>query len=166
MLARAFAAIALLWLAQSPLAAAALVKCTKDTGGVVYQDAPCPPGKELRNLEADPATLSIVPGTPVQDALRTKPSAQRSFKPASTRTTTRVAKGGTRNAAERRFIRPGLSEVEVIMRIGRPDLRTRASGKGGGRRWSYLPAAGDLDTVTTLTFVGGKVSDVERKVAR
>jgi hypothetical protein len=166
MLARILVMIALLCLAQSPPVAAALVKCARDTGGIVYQDAPCPPGKELRDLEADPATLSVVPGTPVPDALKTKPSAERSLNPIANRTTTRVAKGGTGNAAERRFIRAGMSEAEVIMRIGRPDVRTHGGGKKGGRQWSYLPAAGDADTITTLTLAGGKVSDVERRVAR
>jgi hypothetical protein len=82
----------------------------------------------------------------------------------STRTSAHRVRTG--NAAERRFIRLGMSEAEVIMRIGRPDVRTKGQGKTGGRRWSYLPAAGDAETLTTLTFAGGQVVDVERRIAR
>ena len=73
------------------------------------------------------------------------------------------AKGG--NAAERRFVHNGMSEAEVVMRIGRPDVRTKGGAKSP-QRWSYFPAAGDADTMTTLTLAGGKVVDVERRVAR
>jgi hypothetical protein len=58
-----------------------------------------------------------------------------------------------------------MSEGEVIMRIGRADFQTKGHGKSG-QRWSYFPAAGDADTVTTITLAGGKVVDVERRVAR
>ena len=58
-----------------------------------------------------------------------------------------------------------MSEAEVIMRIGRPDVRTKEHGKTGGRRWSYLPAVGDAETLTTLTLAGGQVVDVERRIA-
>jgi hypothetical protein len=142
---------------------AALVKCADDRGRIVYQDIACPPGKELRDLVADPATLSIVPGTPVPSAATAaKPS--RSVRPTITRIAAHRSKPG--NPAERRFIHNGMSEAEVIMRIGRPDVRSKGHGKAGGTRWSYLPAAGDAGTLTTLTFAGGKVVDVERRVAR
>jgi hypothetical protein len=59
-----------------------------------------------------------------------------------------------------------MSEAEVIMRIGRPDVRSKGHGKAGATRWSYLPAPGDGDTITTLTLAGGKVADVERRIAR
>ena len=58
-----------------------------------------------------------------------------------------------------------MSEAEVVQKIGRPDMQANARRKEG-RQWSYLPAAEDVDTLTTVTFVGGKVSDVERKVVR
>jgi hypothetical protein len=72
------------------------------------------------------------------------------------------------SAAERRFIRIGMSESEVIRRIGKPEVDARSSRKQGkdGKHWSYLPAAGDPDTITTLTIVGGLVANVERKVVR
>ena len=144
-------------------ALAALVKCANDKGGVVYQDKACPPGKELRDLESDPATLSIVPGTPVPNNPEPKTYPSRSAKQPTTRTIARAARSG--HAAERRFITNGMSEAEVIMRIGRPDVQTKGNGKTG-HKWSYLPVAGDADTLTTLTLTGGKVVDVERRVAR
>src|SRR5215472_17381213 len=160
---RALLAVVLLAsLAASP-SVAALVKCADDRGRVVYQDIACPPGKELRNLDADPATLSVVPGTPVQAATTTAKPA-RSVRLSTTRVAAHRNKPG--NPAERRFIHNGMSEAEVIMRIGRPDVRSKGHGKAGGMRWSYLPAAGDADTLTSLTLAGGKVVDVERRVAR
>ena len=151
-----FAVVALF---LAPLAQAAIYKCATDRG-VVYQDAACPPGKELRNLDEDPATFSVVPGTPVPAAPAA--SSRVPARPAA-RATTRKVKSG--NAAERRFIHTGMSEAEVIMRIGRPDVDSKGKGKSG-RRWAYLPAAGDPDTMTTLTIAAGAVVDVERKVAR
>jgi len=162
--------IGLLTLFAASPAAAALVKCAGENGGVIYQDMACPPGKELRDLEADPATVSVVPGTPVPAAVRTPGGKARSASSApakrtiSTRTSAHRIRSG--NAAERRFIRLGMSEAEVIMRIGRPDVRTKGQGKTGGRRWSYLPATGDAETLTTLTLAGGQVVDVERRIAR
>ena len=56
-----------------------------------------------------------------------------------------------------------MNEAEVIHSVGRPDLESAGHAKGG-RRWSYLPTDGDPVTLTTLTFVNGKVAYVERKV--
>ena len=41
--------------------AAGLYKCARDDGTVMYQEDPCPAGKELRDFERDPATVSVVP---------------------------------------------------------------------------------------------------------
>ena len=162
--------IGLLMLFAALPAAAALVKCAGEKGGVIYQDTACPPGKELRDLEADPATVSVVPGTPLPTAARTRsartPSALSTPAKRATATRTSMHRVRTGNAAERRFISRGMSEAEVIMRIGRPDVQTKGQGKTGGRRWSYLPAAGDAQTLTTLTLAGGQVVDVERRMAR
>ena len=160
------ALVTLLALVVGSPAAAALYKCAKDKG-VVYQDLPCPPGKQLRDLEADPPTLSVLPGTPVpasRAAAEPKASSSRERTRTSERATVHRATGGG-NPADRRFIRAGMSEGEVVMRIGRPDLRTKGNGKGG-QRWSYLPVAGDADTMTTVTFAGGKVVEVDRRVSR
>ncbi|MDQ2963198.1 MAG: DUF4124 domain-containing protein [Pseudomonadota bacterium] len=148
----------LLWTAQP--ANAAIYKCANEKGGVVYQDTACIPGKELRNLDADPATLSVVPGTPVPAA---NPAAAPAAKPARVQTGTVKVKGG--DPAERKFIQSGMSEAEVVFKVGRPDIEAKGRGKNG-QRWSYLPTAGDPDTLTTLTLAGGKVTHVERKVMR
>ena len=153
---------ALFALAAASPAAAGLYKCAKDQG-IVYQDLPCPPGKQLRDLDADPPTLSILPGMPLPAAPPTAESKASTPRERTTSVRATVHRAG--NAADRRFIRAGMSEGEVIMRIGRPDVRTKGNGKGG-QRWSYLPVAGDADTMTTLTLAGGKVVEVERRVSR
>lgn len=144
---------------------ATMVKCRGDQRSVVYQDEPCKPGMELRNFDTDPATVSVVPGSPV--AATPPPAAQRTrAAPVARRAPEPKLSSG--KAAERRFIRTGMSESEVIRRIGKPELDARSSRKQGkdGKHWSYLPAAGDPDTITTLTIVGGLVANVERKVVR
>ena len=144
-------------LGHQSTADAAMVKCRGDQGSVVYQDEPCKPGMELRNFDTDPATVSVVPGSPVA-ATPAPPAARRAPE----------QKLSSGKAAERRFIRTGMSESEVIRRIGKPELDARSSRKQAkdGKHWSYLPAAGDPDTITTLTIVGGLVANVERKVVR
>ena len=67
-----------------------------------------------------------------------------------------------RNAAERKFLVPGIGEGEVVARIGRPDMSSGAGRKT--MRWTYLPAPEDPQTVTTLTFELGRLIEVERKV--
>ena len=141
---------------------AGVYKCANEKGGVVYQDTACAPGKELRNLDTDPATLSVVPGTPVPPPGRVAASS-RATKPVSVRTNTARNKGG--NAAERRFLRGGMTESEVLYRVGRPDAQVSGRRKEG-RQWSYMPTAGDPDTMTTVTFAGGKVDRVERRLVR
>jgi len=154
----AFVLLLVLWAAQP--AHAAIYKCANEKGGVIYQDIPCAPGKELRNLDVDPAALSVVPGTPVPAAkAATAPAA----KPARVQTGTVKVKGG--DPAERKFIQAGMSEAEVILKIGRPEVEAKGRGKNG-HRWSYMPTAGDPNTLTTLTLAGGKVTHVERKVVR
>jgi hypothetical protein len=153
----AFILLLLLWAVQP--VHAAVYKCANEKGGVIYQDIPCAPGKELRNLDADPATVSVVPGTPVPAA---KAAAAPAAKPTRVQTGTVKVKGG--NPAERKFIQAGMSEAEVILKVGRPDVE--AKGRKEGHRWSYMPTAGDPDTLTTLTLAGGKVTHVERKVVR
>ena len=139
---------------------AGLYKCAGEKSTVVYQDSPCTAGKELRNLDLDPATLSVVPGTPLPSRA-VKPSAP-AREPKSRATAVR-SRGG--DPAERKFLRTGMTQAEVLHRIGRPDMQQGARRKEG-QQWSYLPTAGDADTLTTVTFAGGAVSRVERKVVR
>lgn len=136
-------------------------KCTGDGGTVVYQDVPCPTGKELRNLTVEPPSLSVVPGTPVPAAKSSQAAPTRSDRAAPV--DRKKATNG--NAANRKFIQIGMSEAEVIQRIGRPDVDAK-NRRGQGHQWSYLPKEGDPNTITTVTFIDGKVTDVERKVVR
>ena len=146
---------------SAPHAATTTVwKCAGEAGSVVYQDVPCPVGKELRNLTTEPPSLSIVPGTPVPGAASPRTSASRSER-ASTPERRKTATG---SAADRRFIQVGMSAVEVVQRIGKPDIDGK--NRRGGQRWSYLPNEGDPNTITTLTLIDGKVADVERKIVR
>ena len=152
--------VAALLFASALPAHGGLYKCAGEKGAVTYQDAPCAPGRELRNLEVDPAQLSVVPGTPVPvRAAQREPAPKREkVQPAATR-----ARGG--NPAERRFLRTGMTAAEVMARVGRPDMQSSGRHKEG-QQWSYLPTAGDVDTLTTVTFAGGAVSRVERRVVR
>jgi len=154
-------ALLLLCLSLAAPAHAGVFKCASEKG-VVYQDTACAPGKELRNLDTDPATLSVVPGTPVPNRVATSAPAS---KPPSARTSTTKKRDNGGNPAERKFVRAGMTETEVRYKIGRPDVELSGRRKGG-QQWSYMPVAGDPDTLTTVTFSGGKVDRVERKVVR
>ena len=73
------------------------------------------------------------------------------------------------DASDRKFIREGMSEGEVILKIGRPDSETVDTGGGSKvtvKRWMYFPAPGDPQTMTTLTIREGKVVEVNRQVSR
>jgi len=153
--------IALLLLLAAQPAHAAVYKCSSAKGGVVYQDTACEPGRELRNLDSDPATLSVVPGTPVPARAKPSPAAA----PRNARSQSGPAKNKGGNPAERKFLQAGMSEAEVVLKVGRPDVEMKGRGKEG-RRWSYMPTAGDADTLTTVTFSDGKITRVERKVVR
>ncbi len=153
-------------------AAANLYKCTAVNGGVVYQDTPCPVGNELRNFDKDPPTLSVVPGLPGGSTKSAPPPASKTARGASDRTpldrSAAKDKMNIERAGERRFIRVGMTEAEVLSRIGRPEINGHKKDKrsSGVMQWSYLPNAGDPGTITTVTIVGGKVTDVQRKISR
>ena len=136
-------------------------KCAGDAGSVVYQDVPCSPGKELRNLAIEPPSLSIVPGTPAPTGKPSQGGAVRSERAAPAE----HKKATSGNAADRKFIQIGMSEAEVVQRIGRPDVDAR-NRRGLGHQWSYLPRDGDPNTITTLTLIDGKVATVERRIVR
>jgi len=168
------ATLAIAW----PVASTAgLYKCARDDGTVMYQEDPCPAGRELRDFERDPATVSVVPfgGAPAEAATPPPGSGKTSSKAASPsratseRSTTsgrsaRKAADAARNPSERKFLVPGIGEGEVVARIGRPDMSTGAGRKTV--RWTYLPVPEDPQTITTLTFELGRLIQVERKVVR
>ena len=153
-------------LAAPATALAGLYKCARDDGSVTYQEDPCPAGKELRDFDKDPATVSVVPFRllpPGPDTSTTAPPPPPRSRTASERKT-RKSGEPQGNPAERKFLVPGIGEGEVVARIGRPDIST-----AGGRkivRWTYLPAPEDPSTITTLTFDMGRLVEVERKVVR
>jgi hypothetical protein len=145
----------------APCAQAGIYKCALDRGEVFYQETPCPPGRELRDLEKDPSTVSVVPFTPPK-VTTTRPSTPPEPKVKAEPRGKESAPVG--NAAQRKFLRPGLGESEVLAKVGEPDM---TSGKGRkSARWTYMPTLDDPSTITTLIFQGGRVVEVERKVVR
>jgi hypothetical protein len=169
---RLAAVLALAWPFE---AVGGLYKCARDDGTVMYQDDPCKRGKELRDFERDPATVSVVPfgvapeaGSVPSQGSRASSKAAGSSRASSERAATsgRGARKveAARNPAERKFLVPGIGEGEVMARIGRPDMSTGAGRKTV--RWTYLPAPEDPQTITTLTFELGRLIQVERKVVR
>jgi hypothetical protein len=73
------------------------------------------------------------------------------------------------DASERKFIRAGMSEGEVLLKIGKPDTESIDSGGGAAvtvKRWIHLPTPGDEQTLTTVVIANGKVTEVTRKISR
>ncbi len=166
----------------APLSAIAdIYKCIGDDSQPVYQDTPCKPGRELRDFQTDPATVSVVPSERPAPALApsraahapaAKPDGKRertpnhkTFEPKVLRSTGKpaVAPG---KAAERRFLHAGMSEAEVLAKIGAPDIRSSGGGRKSGARWSYLPVDGDPGMITTLHFQSGQVTQIDRQPSR
>lgn len=73
------------------------------------------------------------------------------------------------DAVERKFIRIGMGEGEVLLKIGKPDhvafVRV-VRGQPEEKVWSYFPDSRDPQTLTVLSFHSGVVSKVDRKIAR
>jgi len=73
------------------------------------------------------------------------------------------------DASERRFISKGMSEGEVLAKLGRPDHESLDSGGGAAetvKRWIYFPASGDEQTTTTVVLKSGEVIKVDREITR
>ena len=73
------------------------------------------------------------------------------------------------DATERKFIREGMSEGNVLLKIGKPDheaLIRVVRGEPEEKSWSYLPNSRDPQTLTIVTFHTGLVTRVDRKIAR
>ena len=73
------------------------------------------------------------------------------------------------DADERRFIRKGMKEGEVVLRIGKPDHETfirNVKGEPEEKAWTYFPDPRDPQTLTILTIRAGVVDLVERKISR
>jgi hypothetical protein len=73
------------------------------------------------------------------------------------------------SAKERRFICPGMSEGEVLEKVGAPDHESFDTGDGANetvKRWVYFPTADDWETITTVVLWRGKVVEVTREISR
>ncbi|RVT48479.1 hypothetical protein [Rubrivivax albus] len=73
------------------------------------------------------------------------------------------------DAKERKFIRQGMPEGEVLFKIGKPDHENMIRAEQGHpeeKAWTYFPGYGDAQTLTVITFRSGVVAKVERKIAR
>lgn len=73
------------------------------------------------------------------------------------------------DAADRGFIRKGMKEGEVVLKIGKPDHETfirNIKGEPEEKAWTYFPDSRDPQTLTILTLKAGVVVEVERKITR
>jgi len=73
------------------------------------------------------------------------------------------------DAGERKFIRKGMGEGEVVLKLGKPDheaINRGARGQPEVKTWTYFPHARDPQTLTILTFHAGVVTVIERKISR
>jgi hypothetical protein len=147
---------------------ATIFKCLLDDGRVFYQDAPCARGRELRDFDKDPANVSVVPFTQPAPAAKARPPAakDKTAKPATAQRSEGKAKKTepVGDPRQRKFLRPGMSEGEVVARVGPPDMTSSPNRKG--KRWTYMPIPEDRNTITNLTFDNGRLVDVERKVVQ
>ena len=73
------------------------------------------------------------------------------------------------DASERKFIRQGMGEGEVVLKIGPPDheaFNRAVRGQPEEKTWTYFPHARDPQTLTIVRFHAGRVAEVERKISR
>ena len=155
--------------AFAPLTHADVYKCSGDGGRPVYQEMPCPKGKELRNFQTDPPEITVLPGVAKSDGASAPAANSRSAKDSPAEKSDKTARPRTEKSrgdpGERKYLHSGMSEGEVLARVGKPDA---TSGPRGGKqaRWTWFPAEGDLETVTTVTILNGVVATVERTLVK
>lgn len=73
------------------------------------------------------------------------------------------------DARDRAFVRNGMSEGEVVFKIGKPDHEAfirNLKGQPEEKTWTYFPHYRDPQTLTIITLNAGVVVNVERKVER
>ena len=73
------------------------------------------------------------------------------------------------DARERRFVREGMAESEVLLKIGKPDHEafiTNVRGQPEEKTWSYFPHSRDPQTLTIVTLRSGVVARIDRKIER
>ncbi|MCL2297200.1 MAG: hypothetical protein FWC38_05675 [Proteobacteria bacterium] len=66
-------------------------------------------------------------------------------------------------ALARMTVKPGMTTAEVEASLGAPPMTGGGETPDQPMRWFYLPTEGDEGTITTIVFLRGKVTDVERK---
>ena len=161
----ALATCAVAALAAPPLARADVYKCKGDSGPV-YQEMPCAQGKELRNFQLDPPEITVLPAQPRANVA---PDAKAPAAKAAPETKSNDAKPGksalSGDASERKFLRTGMTEAEVLAKLGQPDM-TVGGKNGKAARWTWMPAPGDPETITSVTLSKGAVTEVDRKAVR
>jgi hypothetical protein len=157
------------WTLVSAPARADVYKCAGERGIPVYQEMPCAAGKELRNFQADPPEITVLPAQRANAAAAAAAVAAKTT-PATAAKAGNDARPGKSarlagDASERRNVRLGMTEAEVLAKLGTPDV-TAGGRIGGPVRWMYMPAPGDPETTTALVITKGVVTDIERKVIK
>ncbi|MBK6804719.1 MAG: hypothetical protein IPG84_07560 [Betaproteobacteria bacterium] len=160
MLAAVGAMIAILTGVAEP-AGAAIHKCAGADGATSYQDRPCGPSATPADFDGTIAPMSVLPSPPTgATVVRREPPARAARAERARRPETQ--RPG--NPADRKHLRAGMSEGEVVARIGPPDLTT---GKGRRlARWTWMPVPGDPDTITVVLFDVGRIVEIERTVVK
>ena len=150
-------------LAATPIARADVYKCAGNGGVPIYQEEPCPKGKGLRNFQVDPPEITVLPATPRPDTI---PAGKVPAKAPGKSNDAKQGKSAMAgDASERKFIRTGMTEAEVLAKLGQPDM-TVGGKNGNPARWTYMPAPGDPEMITSLTLTKGTVTAVDRKAVR
>lgn len=73
------------------------------------------------------------------------------------------------DARDRGFLSVGMGEGEVVLKIGKPDheaIVKSVKGQPEEKTWSYFPHPRDPQTLTVLTFRGGVLDKIDRKISR
>jgi len=137
----------------------AMYKCSGAAGAPIYQDRPCPQGRELRNFATDPATVSVIPfDQPSPAPLTAKP---RESTPAKSARASRDKPVPPRfNASERRHLREGMTQGEVLARLGPPDLKGDAAS---GTATSSPASATRTDASSSKTRAKGGAKPARSK---
>jgi hypothetical protein len=97
------------------------------------------------------------------------PAVRRSLGLAAVLLATAASPAIAADAAERKFIREGMGEGEVILKLGKPDheafIRV-VRGEPEEKTWTYFPHPRDAQTLTILSFKAGVVARIDRKIVR
>jgi len=161
---------------MAALAHADVYKCAGEGGTPIYQESPCPPGKQLRNFQTDPPEITVLPSKATGAGAAPPAKADRSTGKAASppeKAASLAEKGakpaaaatGKFDPAERANAHVGMSESEVLAKLGPPDVTSNSPSRKQ-LRWTWLPADGDSDTVTTITITDGIVTDLERRTVK